>query len=1035
MKKLSFLLVLLAGFQFSFAQTVVVPNVWINEIHYDNVSTDTLEGYEIAGPAGTDLSCYKVYLYNGGVSVGQVYSTDLLTGIIPDQGCGFGAVWFSKPVDGMQNGPNDGIVLEYAPVATGCNVNQVDTILQFLSYEGVLTALTGRAQGLVSTDIGVLETSSTLKQTSLQLGGVGTSYSQFCWQTSREHTHNLFNANQHFCNAPNTSFSFNKSAVTFSEASGLVTLGYVKAQNVFATSTVDVVLKNGNAADINNYTALTLSFQPCGADSLPVSVMITDDALVEGDEVLDFVLRNPSAGALINADSLLALTIIDNDISSATVQFSSATYSVNEGGNSVDLIVTIANPSAVATTVDISVTGGTATNGVDYTFTPSTLTFPASSTAPIPVTINIVNDAIVEGNETIIFTLSNPTNAALGTIASSTLTIVDNDVAQVTMAINNQTQFENIGQINVPVALNLASSNPTSVTVELVPSGTTATSGSDFIFTDTTLTWTPGTSGIKIVSITVINDALYELSETVRLRLTNPTNGAAILDTFFLLTILDNDGLPTGDCSNLFFSEYIEGSSNNKALEIYNPTSSAINLADYRIFKSINGGTSNTVLGLKGTIAPGDVYVLAGAQSDTATKLVADTVVGFLNHNGNDAYALLHLNDTIDVIGQIGVDPGTSWPVGSGSTANNTLVRKYYQYQPENNWSIAAHQWDVYPIDMFDSLGFHHIAPCGTPEPIQPASLRFIGTSASVVEANVVLNVIVETINPSNVLASFTVATDDNASTASEGNQLDFTFANLVTSHGQGIFYDTIPVNIYDDFLIEPTEQIIFRLINVSSNVIVGADSVYTINIIDEDVLTVSFLGAGFGYLETAGEVQVKVVLSTFATDTVKATITLAPGSATKGVDFLFNDTIVVFPPFSSDTQAVLVTILDDNIDEINEQINFLLSNPTAGVQLGITAYTLTIIDDDLPTTITTLSLDNAVRVYPNPVQHILQIKVAEQLEEVKITDLLGNVVVNVGEVNVGVKSLDVTTLPSGIYFLTSKVNNHLLTKRFVKQQ
>ena len=1034
MKKLAFLFTAFLGFQLAMAQTVVIPNVWINEIHYDNAGTDTLEGYEIAGPAGTDLSCYKVYLYNGGVSTGQVYSTDVLTGVIPDQGCGFGAVWFSKSQDGMQNGINDGIALEYAPVATGCNVTQTDTILQFLSYEGSFTALTGRATGITSTDVGVSETGSTLVGFSLQLGGSGTSYSNFCWQTARNRTPNATNVNQYFCNPPNTIFAFNTSAVTFSESAGTVTLGHVKAQNVFATSTVDVVIKNGNAVDVNSYTTLTLTFQPCGADSLPVSVTITDDALVEGTEVLGFVLRNSSSGGLIGPDSLLALTITDNDVSSTTVQFSSATYSVNEGGSSIDLVVTIANPSAVVTTVDVSVTGGTATNGVDYSFTPTTITFPASSTASIPVTINIVNDAIVEGNETILFALSNPTNAALGTVANTTLTLLDNDVAQVTMAIGSQIQFENIGQINVPVSLNLTSSNSTSVTVSIIPSFTTATNSTDFVFADTTLTWTPGTSGIKIVPITVINDNLYELNETVRLRLTNPTNGAAILDTFFLLTILDNDGLPTGNCSNLFFSEYIEGSSNNKALEIFNPTTSAINLADYRVFKSINGGSSNTVLNLKGTIAPGDVYVIVGSQSDTIIKQVADTITGFLNHNGDDAFALLHLNDTIDVIGQIGVDPGTSWLVGSGSTENSTLVRKYYQYRPENNWSIAANQWDAYPLDRFDSLGFHHIAPCGTLEPIQPSSVRFIGTSINVTEANTVRNVVVETINPSNVTASFTVATDDNASTATEGSLLDFTFANLITSHGQGTFYDTIPVNIFDDFLIESTEQIIFKLINVSSNVIVAADSVYTINIIDEDVLTVSFLGAGFGHLETAGQVQVKVTLSTFATDTVKATITLAPGSATKGVDFLFNDTTIVFPPLSSDTQAVWVTILDDNLDEINEQVNFLLSNPSAGVQLGITAYTLTITDDDLPTTISTLNLNNAVRIYPNPVQYSLQLKTTEPLQDVLLTDLLGNVVMNLGEVNSGVKSLDVSALPPGMYFLTAKADNKSLTKRFVKQ-
>ena len=63
------------------APTIIVPNVWINELHYDNTGTDSNEGFEIAGPSGTDLSCYKVYYYNG--SNGQVYDSVSLSGFLP----------------------------------------------------------------------------------------------------------------------------------------------------------------------------------------------------------------------------------------------------------------------------------------------------------------------------------------------------------------------------------------------------------------------------------------------------------------------------------------------------------------------------------------------------------------------------------------------------------------------------------------------------------------------------------------------------------------------------------------------------------------------------------------------------------------------------------------------------------------------------------------------------------------------------------------------------------------------------------------
>lgn len=92
-----------------------------------------------------------------------------------------------------------------------------------------------------------------------------------------------------------------------------------------------------------------------------------------------------------------------------------------------------------------------------------------------------------------------------------------------------------------------------------------------------------------------------------------------------MVSILNNDVLPTGDCSNLFFSEYIEGSSNNKSIEIYNPTSAAINLTGYTLVKYLNGATTPSgTRALSGTIAAGDVYVISNNNSNTAIILASD---------------------------------------------------------------------------------------------------------------------------------------------------------------------------------------------------------------------------------------------------------------------------------------------------------------------------------------------------------------------------------------------------------------------------
>ncbi|MBC7776816.1 MAG: HYR domain-containing protein, partial [Phycisphaerae bacterium] len=144
--------------------------VWINEIHYDNTGTDANEFIEIAGRAGTNLgSGYELFLYNGSTgNMGGTYLNVPLSGIIPNQSNGYGTIAFFIP--GIENGPSDGIAF----VKGG-------TVLQFLSYEGVMTAIGGPANGMNSTDIGVSETGNEPLGQSLRLSGNGTVYANFVW--------------------------------------------------------------------------------------------------------------------------------------------------------------------------------------------------------------------------------------------------------------------------------------------------------------------------------------------------------------------------------------------------------------------------------------------------------------------------------------------------------------------------------------------------------------------------------------------------------------------------------------------------------------------------------------------------------------------------------------------------------------------------------------------------------------------------------------------------------------------------------------
>ena len=143
--------------------------VFINEIHYDNAGTDAGEAIEIAGPAGTNLAGWDLVLYNG--SNGTVYSTTEVGAVIPNEGDGAGTVVVNYPSNGIQNGSPDGVAL----------VTDQGVVVQFLSYEGTLTAVGGPADGMTSQDIGVSEGSSTPLGESLQLTGIGSDYADFTW--------------------------------------------------------------------------------------------------------------------------------------------------------------------------------------------------------------------------------------------------------------------------------------------------------------------------------------------------------------------------------------------------------------------------------------------------------------------------------------------------------------------------------------------------------------------------------------------------------------------------------------------------------------------------------------------------------------------------------------------------------------------------------------------------------------------------------------------------------------------------------------
>ncbi len=295
-------------------------------------------------------------------------------------------------------------------------------------------------------------------------------------------------------------------------------------------------------------------------------------------------------------------------------------------------------------------------------------------------------------------------------------------------------------------------------------------------------------------------------------------------------TVLFTNAQP---CSDLFFSEYVEGTSNNKALEIYNPTTNTIDLSNYKVLivgYTNAGNALNGFYDLSGTIDPGGVVVLANSQAGLSDILNNATFLVSGNSNvtsftGDDALILLNGTDTLDIIGEIGPDPGDSWAVGTGTTQNTTLVRKASINEGTKDWSLRDAQWDVLAVDI-TQLGSHTMIPCAAPT---DTLASFSPASASVSEATGTYNITVALNQAADLDKTVDVVlTAGNAADVDNFSSETITFATGETSK-------TVTLNIVDNTNVDGNRTLTFELQNPSTGLLLG-NQTFTLNITDDEV-------------------------------------------------------------------------------------------------------------------------------------------------------------------------------------------------------
>ncbi len=276
------------------------------------------------------------------------------------------------------------------------------------------------------------------------------------------------------------------------------------------------------------------------------------------------------------------------------------------------------------------------------------------------------------------------------------------------------------------------------------------------------------------------------------------------------------------DPSNLIFSEYIEGSSNNKALEITNLSDSTVSLQNYRIAQSVNGGGWEYyhTFAAEASIAAGAQYVLLNDAVDPTFFAAenADEVLGYpsaVHHNGDDARGIIHIDsqtgDTtwVDVFGDPNNDPGSGWEVAGveKGTQNFTLLRKASVAKGDTaslgsfGTNFDDSEWIIKNTNIFTNLGV------ATETEAALAGDYFIPQRTTDAEGFISLNQAIHYVNADGISSSTNlILTDDlTESSTLRLNRDDFSETNNLTIKPEAGEQVTVEV---DDFRFVDTRYI-----------------------------------------------------------------------------------------------------------------------------------------------------------------------------------------------------------------------------------
>ncbi|NBV24849.1 MAG: hypothetical protein EBS05_23385, partial [Proteobacteria bacterium] len=316
-------------------------------------------------------------------------------------------------------------------------------------------------------------------------------------------------------------------------------------------STVSVLAQtgtNGTAGVGIRYFATNsiLTFAPGDTTRLFV-VPVIDDLIAEGDQTVSLSLTNFQANGTATALGIAGLTnatllILDNEFGPGTFAFAQSTQSVSEAAGSLTVTVNRLNGSSGVTTVQFNTAAGTATAGVRYVSTNGVLTF-ASGDLVKTFVIQILQDQIVEGDQTFFVSLANPTGGANVQATNNTMTVlVLDDDSLVSFSAATYSAAEEGGGLSLPVQRTGGTNTTVTVTVQTFDG--TAIGGQDYVRASNTLTFLPGQTAGNF-TFSPIDDNLVNGDRTLTVSLSNavatPTGTVFLGISNAVVTIVDNE--------------------------------------------------------------------------------------------------------------------------------------------------------------------------------------------------------------------------------------------------------------------------------------------------------------------------------------------------------------------------------------------------------------------------------------------------------------------------------------------------------------